>query len=123
MLGKVTLRSQTLSPGGGLGVYRYTARGFKAMNDVISYFKLFPLLTNKAPSFDKWLTIHNIVSNKLHLTEEGLGQVRALQKQININNGMTKKKQDLRIPRNFIWRWRYSPILLVKGALSPGLSG
>ena len=103
--GKVTLRSQTLSPGGGLGVYRYTATGFKSMNDVISYFKLFPLLTNKARSFDKWLTIHNIVSNKLHLTEEGLGQVRALQKQININNGMIKK-QDLRILRNFIWRWR-----------------
>ena len=99
--GKVTLRSQTLSPGGGLGVYRYTATGFKSMNDVISYFKLFPLLTNKARSFDKWLTIHNIVSNKLHLTEEGLGQVRALQKQININNGMIKK-QDLRILRNFI---------------------
>jgi hypothetical protein len=73
------------------GVYRYTATGFKSMNDVISYFKLFPLLTNKARSFDKWLTIHKIVSNKLHLTEEGLGQVSALQKQININNGMTKK--------------------------------
>lgn len=83
--GKVTLRSQTDD------VYRYTATGFKSMNDVISYFKLFPLFTNKARSFDKWLTIHNIVSNKLHLTEEGLGQVRALQKQININNGMTKK--------------------------------
>lgn len=83
--GKVTLRSQTD------GVYRYTATGFKSMSDVISYFKLFPLLTNKGRSFDKWLTIHNIVSNKLHLTEEGLGQVRALQKQINIKNGMTKK--------------------------------
>lgn len=83
--GKVTLRSETE------GVYRYTATGFKSMGDVISYFEAFPLLTNKGRSFDKWLKIHNIVSNKLHLTEEGLGQVRALQKQININNGMTKK--------------------------------
>ena len=83
--GKVTLRSKTD------GVYRYTATGFKSMNDVISYFKVFPLLTKKARSFEKWLTIHNIVSNKLHLTEEGLAQVRALQKQINIGNGMTKK--------------------------------
>ena len=32
-----------------------------------------------------------MVSNKLHLTEEGLAQVRVLQKQINIENGMTKK--------------------------------
>jgi hypothetical protein len=45
--GKVTLRSKTN------GVYRYTATGFKSMNDVISYFKVFPLLTKKAQSFDK----------------------------------------------------------------------
>lgn len=83
--GKVTLRSKTD------GVYRYTITGFKSMNDVISYFKLFPLLTKKALSFEKWLAIHNIVSNKLHLSEEGLAQVRVLQKQININNSMTNK--------------------------------
>jgi LAGLIDADG DNA endonuclease family protein len=45
--GKVTLRSKTK------GVYRYTATGFKSMNDVISYFKVFSLLTKKANSFDK----------------------------------------------------------------------
>jgi hypothetical protein len=45
--GKVTLRSQTD------GVYRYTVTGFKPMNDVISYFKAFPLLTKKGQSFDK----------------------------------------------------------------------
>ena len=83
--GKVTLRSKTD------GVYRYTATGFKSMNDIISYFKVFPLLTKKAQSFDKWLAIHNIISNKLHLSEEGLAQVRVLQKQININNSMTHK--------------------------------
>jgi len=83
--GKVTLRSKTD------GVYRYTATGFKSMYDVISYFKAFPLLTKKARSFEKWLTVHNIVYNKLHLTEEGSAQVRALQKQINTDNGMTKK--------------------------------
>jgi hypothetical protein len=31
------------------------------------------------------------VSNKFHLTEEGLAQVRALQKQINLNNSTTNK--------------------------------
>jgi hypothetical protein len=45
--GKVTLRTKTDD------VYRYTATGFKSMNDVISYFKIFPLLTKKASSFDK----------------------------------------------------------------------
>jgi hypothetical protein len=61
------------------------------MNDVISYFEIFPLFTKKALSFKKWLAIHDLVSNKLHLSEEGLTQVRALQKQININNSMTNK--------------------------------
>lgn len=95
-LGKVTLRSETD------GVYRYTITGFKSMDGVVSYFKVFPLLTKKARSFEKWLTIHNLVSNKLHRalapkgsmpqqTEEGLAQVRVLQKQINIDNSMTKK--------------------------------
>jgi hypothetical protein len=37
------------------------------------------------------LAIHDLISNKLHLSEEGLIQVRALQKQININNSMTNK--------------------------------
>jgi hypothetical protein len=83
--GKVTLRSKTN------GVYRYTATGFKSMNDVISYFNHFPLLTKKAKSFDKWLTVHTFVINKLHLTEEGLAQLRILRKQININNSMIIK--------------------------------
>lgn len=83
--GKVTLRSGTDN------VYRYTATGFKALNDVIAYFKLFPLQTKKALSLKKWLTVHNQVSNKLHLTEEGLSQVRTMQKQINLNNSMTNK--------------------------------
>lgn len=83
--GKVTLRSGTDN------VYRYTATGFKSLNVVISYFKLFPLYTKKAISFEKWLTVHNQVSNKLHLTDEGLAQVRILQKQINLNNSMTNK--------------------------------
>jgi hypothetical protein len=83
--GKVTLRS------GSNNVYRYTATGFKALNYIIAYFKLFPLQTKKAFSFEKWLTIHNQVFNKLHLTEKGLSQIRTLQKQINLNNSMTNK--------------------------------
>lgn len=83
--GKVTLRSKTD------GVYRYTVTGFKPTKDVISYFKVFPLLTKKASSFQKWLEIHDIVSNKLHLSKQGLFQARILQKQININRSMTNK--------------------------------
>jgi len=83
--GKVRLRSGTKD------VYRYTATGFKALHDVIVYFKLFPLQTKKAFSFEKWLIVHNQVYNKLHLTDEGLSQVRTLQKQINLNNSTTNK--------------------------------
>jgi hypothetical protein len=45
--GKVTLRSGTEN------VYRYTVTGFKPLNDVIAYFKLFPLQTKKALSLEK----------------------------------------------------------------------
>jgi hypothetical protein len=45
--GKVGLRSGTEN------VYRYTVTGFKALNDVIAYFNLFPLRTKKALSFEK----------------------------------------------------------------------
>jgi hypothetical protein len=61
------------------------------LNYIIAYFKVFPLQTKKALSFEKWLNIHYQVSSKLHLTEEGLSQVRILQKQINLNNSMTNK--------------------------------
>lgn len=84
-LGKVSLRSGTDN------VYRFTITGFKVLNHVIAYFKMFPLQTKKTFSFEKWLTIHNQVSNKLHLTYEGLSQIRTLQKQINLNNSMTNK--------------------------------
>ncbi|KIH86267.1 LAGLIDADG endonuclease (mitochondrion) [Sporothrix brasiliensis 5110] len=83
--GKVTLRSRTVD------VYRYTATGFKVLNNVITYFKLFPLQTKKAFSLKNWLIIHNQISNKLHLTEEGLSQIRILQKRINLNNSITNK--------------------------------
>lgn len=83
--GKVTLRSKTE------GVYRYTVTGFKSNKKIISYFKEYPLLTKKASSFEKWSIIHDIVSNKLHLSEQGLANVRAVQKQINLNNSTTNK--------------------------------
>lgn len=83
--GKVTLTTKTE------GVYRYTVTGFKPINDVISYFKIFPLLTKKAQSFNKLRSIHYIVSNKLHLSEKGLAKVRILQKEINLNNSLTNK--------------------------------
>ena len=83
--GKVSLKSGTED------VYRYTATGFKGLNRVITYFTLFRLYTKKAISYKNWLNVHHLVSNKLHLTEEGLAQVRALQKQINLNNSTTNK--------------------------------
>lgn len=83
--GKVTLRSGTEK------VYRYTATGFKVLNNVIDYFGFYPLKTKKACSLDKWLIVHNQVSCKLHLTEQGLSNIRNLQKQINLNNSITNK--------------------------------
>jgi hypothetical protein len=83
--GKVTLRSNTVD------TYRYTATGFKNMRDIITYFNKYQLLTKKALSYDNWLLIYNIIINKDHLNEEGLAQVRKIQKEININNSLTNK--------------------------------
>lgn len=65
-LGKVTLRSETD------GVYRYTITGFKSMDGVVSYFKVFPLLTKKARSFEKWSTIHNLVAFLLYIFKKNI---------------------------------------------------
>ena len=83
--GKVTLRSETK------GVYRYTATGIKSMKNIINYFEVFPLLTKKAISFNKWLAIYIMVWDKLHLTQDGLSKVKTIKKQINLNNSITNK--------------------------------
>jgi hypothetical protein len=83
--GKVTLISNTVD------TYRYTATGFKNMNDIITYFNKYQLLTKKALSYDNWLLVYNIIINKYHLNEEGLAKVRKIQKDININNSLTNK--------------------------------
>ena len=83
--GKVTLRSQTEN------VYRYTTTGFNSMSNVLTYFKLFPLKSQKKNSLDKWANIHNMVMSKVHLTEEGSNEIKILSKQININNSKTNK--------------------------------
>ena len=83
--GKVTERSKAV------GVYRYTATGFKSMNDIITYFNDFPLLTKKARSLEKWSIIHKLLANKLHLTEKGLSEIIILKKDINISNSLTNK--------------------------------
>lgn len=83
--GKVTLRSETKD------VYRYTATGFKSMKEIKKYFEEFPLLTKKAVSFNKWLEIYFMASDKLHLTQEGLSKIKVIKKQININNSITNK--------------------------------
>lgn len=93
--GKVSLRSA-----GTEDVYRYTATGFKTLQNVISYFELFPLFTKKRSSLEKWLAVHTLVSNKLHLTKEGLAQVRFMQKQINLNNSTTNKTGAAKFFRN-----------------------
>jgi hypothetical protein len=61
------------------------------LNNVIAYFNLFPLKTKKDLSFKRWLIIHDLVSNKIHLTDEGLSKIKIMQKQINLNNSITNK--------------------------------
>ena len=76
--GQVKLRAKTS------GVYRYSNDSFIGLQLVSLYFTSFPLKTKKGASFDKWLTIYNMLLNKEHLTPEGLQLIRSLSKQINV---------------------------------------
>jgi hypothetical protein len=61
---------------------------------IIKYINRFRLKTKKQESFDKWVTVYELVKNKAHLTEKGLIEIRNLSKQINCITSVTKKIGD-----------------------------
>ena len=61
---------------------------------IIEYINRFRLKTKKQESFDKWVTVYELVQNKAHLTEKGLNEIRKLSKEVNIITSITKKIGD-----------------------------
>jgi hypothetical protein len=56
---------------------------------IIEYINKFRLKSKKQESFDKWVTVYELVKNKAHLTEEGLSEIRKLSKEVNLITSVT----------------------------------
>ena len=77
---------------GSIGVmHRIESNSFVKVPLIIEYINKFRLKSKKQESFDKWVTVYELVKNKAHLTEEGLSEIRKLSKEVNLIASVTKK--------------------------------
>lgn len=80
---------------GALGsMHRIESNSFIKVPFIIEYINRFKLKTKKRESFDKWVNVYELVKNKMHLTNEGLSEIRKLSKQVNLITSVTKKIGD-----------------------------
>jgi len=75
-------------------MHRIESNSFVKVPLIVDYINRFRLKTKKQESFDKWVTVYELVKNKAHLTEHGLYEIRKLSKQVNIITSITKKIGD-----------------------------
>ena len=75
-------------------MHRIESNSFVKVPLIIEYINRFRLKTKKKESFDKWVTVYELVKNKAHLTEEGLNEIKKLSKEINLITSVTKKIGD-----------------------------
>ena len=75
-------------------MHRIESNSFVKVPLIIEYIYRFRLKTKKQESFDKWVTVYELVKNKAHLTEKGLNEIRKLSKEVNIITSITKKIGD-----------------------------
>jgi len=81
--------------GGILGnMHRVETNSFIRIKPIIEYLRVWRLKTKKQISFDKWVTVYELVCNKAHLTAEGLAEIRKIKKEINLINSVTGKTGD-----------------------------
>lgn len=80
---------------GSIGtMHRIESNSFVKAPLIIEYLNRFRLKSKKQESFDKWVTVYELVKNKAHLTEKGLSQIRKLSKEVNLITSITKKIGD-----------------------------
>ncbi len=75
-------------------MYRAETNSFVSIKPIIEYLSIFRLKTKKQISFDKWVTVYDLVCNKAHLTEQGLNDIIKIKKVINLTNSVTGKTGD-----------------------------
>jgi len=80
---------------GSIGtMHRIENNSFVKVPLIIEYINRFRLKTKKKESFDKWVSVYQLVQSKAHLTEKGLNEIKKLSKEINIITSITKKIGD-----------------------------
>ena len=50
---------------------------------IIPFFQNYNILGEKAKDFNDWCIVADMIKNKLHLTEDGLEQIRKIKDQMN----------------------------------------
>jgi hypothetical protein len=75
-------------------MHRIESNSFVKVPLIVEYLNKFKLKSKKQESFNKWVTVYDLVKNKAHLKEEGLSDIRKLSKQINLISSITKKIGD-----------------------------
>ena len=66
--------------------YLISASSAKARANIVSYFTKYPLFSSKRLNYLDWLTCHNMIVNKTHITPEG----RELA--LKLKSGMNSKR-------------------------------
>ena len=80
-----------LKNGDIISMHRAETNSFVKIKPIIIYLNKFRLKTKKQVSFDKWVTVYELVTNNSHLTEQGLNEIIKIQKEINLINSITVK--------------------------------
>lgn len=75
-------------------MHRIESNSFVKAPLIIEYINKFRLKSKKQYSFEKWVTVYQLVENKAHLTELGLSEIKKLSKEINLITSVTKKTGD-----------------------------
>jgi len=75
-------------------MYRIESNSNIKVTLILEYLNKFQLKTKKQESFNKWVTVYELVKNKAHLTKEDLLEIRKLSKEINKISSITKKIGD-----------------------------
>nr|YP_010608708.1 hypothetical protein PNX16_mgp063 [Drechslerella dactyloides]WAN89788.1 hypothetical protein [Drechslerella dactyloides] len=88
------LSNRKLKKGTEGSMHRIESNSFVKAPLIIEYINKFRLKSKKQYSFDKWVTVYQLVQNKAHLTETGLIEIRKLSKEINLVTSFTKKIGD-----------------------------
>lgn len=78
------LSPRKLAGGDSISMHRVETNSFVRVKPIIEYLSIFRLKTKKQISFDKWVTVHKLVCEKAHLTEQGLNEIRKIKKEINL---------------------------------------